>query len=208
MNAALPKQLHTRISQGNLPGREAQARFEPQLSYGRHFGPAPQDARAAAVVTLLYPAANHWRFPVVLRPANLVHHAGQIGLPGGVVEPGETSEQAALRELEEELGVPPTHVHTIGQLSQLYVYGTNFLVTPWLAWMHERPEFHPCAAEVDEVLEISLVQLVDQACIGRYHRQLRGISFSAPALCIGEHCVWGATAMILAELAVLMERIP
>jgi 8-oxo-dGTP pyrophosphatase MutT (NUDIX family) len=199
-----PEQLALRLRQGDLPGRAAQARFEPQLSYGRHLGPPPDDARAAAVIMLLFPEAADWRLPLVLRPASLAHHAGQIGLPGGVVEVGETSDQAALRELQEEIGVPPASVQMIGQLSPLYVYGTNFLVSPWLAWTPQRPVFCPCAAEVDEVLEISLNQLTDERHIGRYHRQLRGIAFSAPALCIGEHCIWGATAMMLAELAAIV----
>ena len=190
MTSDLPEQLALHLAQGNLPGRAAQVRFEPHLSYGRHFGPAPVEARAAAVVVLLFPEADQWRFPLVLRPASLAHHGGQIGLPGGVVETGETSDQAALRELQEEIGVPPAGVRLIGQLSPLYVYGTNFLVSPWLAWTAQRPEIRPCAAEVDEVLEISLHQLADESHIGRYHRQLRGVSFSAPALCIGEHCVW------------------
>jgi 8-oxo-dGTP pyrophosphatase MutT (NUDIX family) len=207
MDASIPLQLSRRVRDGRLPGRAAQARFEPQLSYGRHFGPAPDDVRQAAVMMLLFPQADDWRLPLVLRPANLAHHAGQIGLPGGMVEPGESSFPAALRELEEELGVPPRHVQQIGSLSTLYVYGTNFLVTPWLAWTHERPQFRPSAAEVDEVVELSLADLVDHQRVGRFHRQIRGISFSAPALCIGEHCVWGATAMMLAELAAVVEEL-
>jgi hypothetical protein len=89
----------------------------------------------------------------------------------------------------------------------LYVYGTNFLVSPWLAWTSVRPAFSPCAEEVDEVLELSLNDLIDRQRVGRFHRQIRGISFSAPALCIGKHCVWGATAMMLAELAAVVEEL-
>jgi 8-oxo-dGTP pyrophosphatase MutT (NUDIX family) len=155
---------------------------------------------------LLFPEGENWRLPLVLRPANLAHHAGQIGLPGGVVETGETSEQAARRELEEEIGVPPAAVQMIGPLSALYVFGTNFLVTPWIAWTRERPTFCPCAAEVDEVVEVSLAELADAQLAGHYHRQMRGISFTAPALCIAEHCVWGATAMMLAELSAVVEE--
>src|SRR5690606_9786945 len=115
----LPEQLARRLQQGQLPGRKAQARFEPLLSYGRHFGPPRYDARPAAVIALLFPAEGDWHLPLVLRPARLAAHGGQIGLPGGVVEPGESAQQAALRELEEELGVPPGAVHTIGELSPL-----------------------------------------------------------------------------------------
>ena len=88
-----------------LPGRCAQARFEPELAYGRHSGPAPSSARQAAVVVLLYEHAGEWTTPLTVRPAHLTNHAGQVSLPGGLVEPGETTAAAALRELEEELGV-------------------------------------------------------------------------------------------------------
>lgn len=197
----LPDLLTARLRRDPMPGRTAQARFEPGLSYGRHFGPAPDDARAAAVMMLLFPDAATWRLPLVLRPASLAHHAGQIGLPGGVVETGEASDQAARRELEEEIGVPAESVRMIGRLTPLYIYGTNFLVSPWLGWTDARPRFHPSPDEVDEVIELSLPELADSRHAGRYHREFRGITFSAPAICIGEHCIWGATAMMLAELA-------
>jgi 8-oxo-dGTP pyrophosphatase MutT (NUDIX family) len=175
------------------------------LSYGRHYGPAPEDARVAAVLMLLFPEGGEWRLPLVLRPVSLSAHGGQIGLPGGAVDAGETSDQAALRELMEELGVPAADVQLLGPLTQLYVYGTHFLVTPWLAWTAKRPQFVPCSAEVDQVLEVSLAELADSALSGTYYRQIRGIAFSAPCICIGEHCLWGATAMMLAELAALAE---
>ncbi len=73
----------------------------------------------------------------------------------------------------------------IGELSRLYVYGTNFLVSPWLAWTSVRPAFSPCADEVDEVLELSLTDLIDHQRVGRFHRQIRGITFSAPRSALG-----------------------
>ena len=69
MNSDLPTRLAEYLRRGQLPGRAAQARFEPQLSYGRHFGPVPDDARKAAVMMLLFPDAGDWRLPLVLRPA-------------------------------------------------------------------------------------------------------------------------------------------
>src|SRR6266404_6053902 len=88
-----------------LPGPAAQARFAPELSFGRHFGPPPESARQAAVVALLYPSGGGddlsfagWRLPLILRPEHLEHHAGQIGLPGGMIEAEESPAEAALRE--------------------------------------------------------------------------------------------------------------
>ena len=103
MNAEMPERLAARLMQKSLPGRAAQRRFEPSLCYSRHFGPPTIRARAAAVLALLYPHEGQWHLPLTVRPATLVAHAGQISLPGGAVDPGETGPQAALRELEEEL---------------------------------------------------------------------------------------------------------
>src|SRR5687768_9711616 len=110
----LPARLSQLLREGTLPGRAAQAKFEPQLSYGRHFGPAPDNARLAAVMILLFPDGEDWRLPLVLRPVSLTAHGGQIGLPGGAVDPGESSDQAALRELTEELGVGAEGVELLG----------------------------------------------------------------------------------------------
>src|SRR4051794_3557641 len=83
-----------------LPGAAAQSRFAPELSFGRHFSPPPADARQAAVIALLFPAAaasslaaatslsplGDRRLPLIMRPTHLEHHGGQIGLPGGMIE--------------------------------------------------------------------------------------------------------------------------
>ena len=100
----LPQRLAGALRRA-LPGAAVQSRYQPQASYGRHFGPAPASARPAAVLVLLYPDAGAWHLPLTLRPMYLADHAGQISLPGGAVEPGESSELAAVRELDEELGV-------------------------------------------------------------------------------------------------------
>src|ERR1700680_4037897 len=97
-----------------LPGPTAQARFAPELSFGRHFGPVPVSARRAAVVALLYPSESEaaieggpgdtassifsgWRLPLIVRPAHLEHHAGQIGLPGGMIGANESPTEGAPR---------------------------------------------------------------------------------------------------------------
>jgi hypothetical protein len=109
----LPERLARRLRSA-LPGAAVQARYQPGASYGRHFGPAPASARPAAVLVLLYTQAGAWHLPLTLRPMFLADHAGQISLPGGAAEPGERSELAALRELEEELGVDARSIELLG----------------------------------------------------------------------------------------------
>jgi 8-oxo-dGTP pyrophosphatase MutT (NUDIX family) len=189
-----------------LPGRAAQARFEPELAYGRHFAPPQAGTRRAAVVMLLCRKENHWQLPLALRPATLSSHGGQIGLPGGVIERGETSAAAALRELQEELGIDPARVKLIGQLSPLNIFVSGFLVEPWLACLDGPPLFTASPFEVAEILEVPLAHLLDRRQMGRYHRQARGVRFTAPTLCFEDHCIWGATAMMLGELMSLLEE--
>src|SRR5215510_12971597 len=100
----LPDRLARRLRLP-LPGPAAQRTMESELAYGRHLGPPRLDARPAAVVALLHLIDDRWHMPLMVRPETLAHHAGQSSLPGGMVEPGETSEEAAIRELEEELGI-------------------------------------------------------------------------------------------------------
>ncbi|MEX2185676.1 MAG: CoA pyrophosphatase [Pirellulales bacterium] len=186
---------------GPLPGHAAQARYEPELAFGRHGGPAPRSARAAAVAVLLYERDGVCHVPLTVRPAHLANHAGQISLPGGLVEPDESTADAAVRELEEELGVEASSVTLLGSLSPLYLYVTDFLITPHVAVVDSPPTFRPSDAEVAEVIEMPLHTLLDDQSPRREKHGFRGLEFYAPALCVSGHEVWGATAMILAELA-------
>lgn len=206
MGVDLPDVLAARLAEGSLPGREAQRRLEPGLCYGRHFGPPTHRARSAAVMTLLYPTDEGWHLPLTVRPTTLRGHAGQISLPGGVVEPGEASGTAALRELEEELGVPGGEVRLLGQLSPLYVFVSEFQISPWVAAVAARPHFQPSPAEVGELLQVPLAHLLDPASLGSHRRRQRGIELTAPHFLWGRHRIWGATAMILSELTAVVSE--
>ncbi len=206
MDADLPSRLAARLQQP-LPGRQAQAAFEPEMSFGRHFGPPAVDAKPAAVLVLLYPVEGEWFIPLTTRPATMVVHAGQISLPGGRVEADETPETAVFRELEEELGVERSGINVLGQLSTLNLYGSNFIVLPWVAAAERRPDFRPSSAEVSELLEVPLAHLVDLSHAGSHSRRQRGVAINAPHYLWGRQRIWGATSMILAELVAIVREL-
>jgi 8-oxo-dGTP pyrophosphatase MutT (NUDIX family) len=197
--------LSKRIPAG-LPGRSCQTPFAPQLSFGRQFGPPAREAREAAVLMLLYPTDGGWQLPAILRPAHMKTHAGQVGLPGGMVEAGESSQQTALREYEEELGGPRTELRVLGELSPVFVFVSNVLVRPHLAICLQTPHWQPNAAEVAEIVNVPLASLFDDAIRGTTLIRRRGLEFTAPHFEIAGRGIWGATCMMLAELRALLSE--
>ncbi len=201
--------------QSRLPGRKAQARFAPDLGFGRHFAEPPADVRRAAVLTLLYrtqvppiapeSALGRWRISLLVRPEHLEHHAGQIALPGGMIEEGESSGEAALRELHEELGVPRAGIEMLGELSPVYVFASDNFVVPWVAIASFQPTFILNVDEASAVVELPVAHLIEESHIGSEIREQNGVRFRAPFFRCGSHHIWGATAMILAELATILE---
>ncbi len=202
--ADLPERLAVSL---RLHDREHRAgrEFAPELSYGRHFGPSPENARSAAVIALLYLREGAWHVPLTVRPPALGRHGGQISLPGGSVDPGETTQAAALRELSEELGIGES-IELVGQLRESYVFVSNFRVTPWVAVARDAPKWQPQTSEVERVVEMPLVSLFDQGCVRTVTIQHGPVEFRAKCYQFSENCVWGATSTILGQLAGLIRR--
>lgn len=202
--AALAADLRQALARG-LPGRAAQRAMGHRLSYGRHHGPIPGDARQAAVLVAVHATAKGWSIPAILRPVVMRAHAGQVSLPGGLVEPGETLEQTALREFEEELGASAAALDVIGALSSIYVFVSGFEVTPLIAVSPQSLVFRPNPDEVAAVLELPLFSLLDPAVRGHHTIDRRGLCFTVPHFAIAGQQIWGATSLILAEFAALLD---
>jgi 8-oxo-dGTP pyrophosphatase MutT (NUDIX family) len=198
----LPKRLAEALAQRNAARHEGR-RFAPGLSYGRHFGPAPITARPAAVIVLLFRRGACWHVPLTQRPSTLLRHGGQISLPGGTIEPGESSQEAAARELVEELGTN-ARCDIIGRLSDCYVYASDFLVTSWLAATLDDVTWIPQASEVERVVEFPLDVLLDPRSVGSMTIERGPLNFHAPCIQFGNDRIWGATAIILDQLANLV----
>jgi 8-oxo-dGTP pyrophosphatase MutT (NUDIX family) len=203
--ADLPARLEAALGEGR-GGAAARLRMSPELSYGRHAGPAPYTARRAAVIALLFRRAGAWHIPLTERPITLTKHAGQISLPGGSVDPGETSSQTALRELAEELGIT-SDVKILGRLADCYIFASDFLVTPWVARTTDDPVWTPHDREVQSIIELPLATLLDETNVGRTTITRGPLTFRAPCINIAGACIWGATSVILGELADVLHHV-
>jgi len=161
--------------------------------------------KPGGVLILLYQGEGVIKFPLTKRPDYLGTHGGQISLPGGKAEPGEDIITTALREAEEEIGVDRSSINVIGQLSDFFVIPSNFMVTPIIAYLEERPLFSPDPKEVEKVIEGTIEQLIRfDAVQTKEIMAARIYPMLAPHFEIEGEVVWGATAMILNELRVLI----
>jgi 8-oxo-dGTP pyrophosphatase MutT (NUDIX family) len=212
--ASLEAFLRERL-QAPLPGPEAQRRFAP-LPYRDAWDPAarPAHARQAAALLLLYPGALGPSIVLTERHADLPHHPGQISLPGGRVDDGETAVEAALREAHEEIGLDPSAIRVIGELSTLWVLVSRFVVHPIIAMADERPEFVVSPREVETLIEMPVALLHDPARRRWRHRARRlaegtDVTIRVPYFALTDAGngaeVWGATAMILGEFGALLD---
>lgn len=189
-----------------LPGPDAQLRFAPHPRR-KSWRPDqdPEGARQAAALILLYPGSEGFAFPLTVRRHDLPHHAGQVSLPGGGIDPGEAPPIAALREAHEELGIDPASVRLVGALSPLWVIVSNFVVRPFVGVTDARPDFRAAPREVAALVETPVSAVRDVARINWAERARDGVLVRYPYFDFGGHHVWGATAMMLSEFAALFE---
>lgn len=203
--AACPWMQADTASLATLAERHAsRRRFSPSLAYGRHFCPPLPTARQAAVMILLEQRESGWAIPLTVRPHHLPDHPGQVCLPGGRLEPGENVLQAAEREFCEELGLAEFPARTLGELQSVYVYNSDFFLTPCVAVVDHQLDYQANPAEVESIVYLPLEHLFD---LNRHVVQIhsRGrLSWSALGIESEGIHVWGATAIVLGELAALL----
>lgn len=186
---------------GTLPGLDAQLRFAP---FPARTGEPHAGARVAAALLLLYPGADGVSVPLTVRASTLARHAGQISLPGGATNPGETLVEGALREASEEIGLDPGEVRILGELTPVQVLVSGFTLHPIVGLADTRPPFHASPAEVAEILEVRLEHLRDASRIRTGTRVREGVAIEYPYFDLSGHHVWGATAMVLGEFICLL----
>ncbi len=170
-------------------------RLGPALDHDPRHRPAPGDRLAGVLVPLVDLAS------VVLtkRGEMLPRHAGEVSFPGGIHQEGDaTIADTALREFEEELGIPPVAVEILGALPPVHTFVSGILIVPFVGTLASRPVFRPDRGEIAEVLEYPLDALVAAETEVEWARDgavVRGFAYD-----MGEHTIWGATARILHSL--------
>lgn len=205
--AQLERRLVRALSQ-RLPGPDGQLRLAPRPRSGWKPGEYPDDCRHSAALLLVYPIRDRPHILLTVRDRGLQHHAGQVSLPGGAVESGETFDEAALREAHEEVGVDPSQVRVLGGLSLLHVPVSRFVLHPRVAVAGARPRLEPDRREVARVLEVSLDDLRDPERLTVETRVRRSKPVQVPFFRLAGEKVWGATAMVLSEFLCLFDAGP
>lgn len=190
-----------------LPGQEAQFEMAP-LDRQEHRNASRRDtpSREAAVLALLYPdETGHARLLLTVRPNGMKQHAGQVALPGGRREEGESLSETVLRETHEEVLIPPGRIELLGTLTPLYVIPSNFNVHPYIGYTTETPDL---SVRTDEVTDLFGVSPLDLVAADKRRSRLQRVGQwerNVPYFDLDGYVVWGATAMMLAEFAAVLQ---
>lgn len=203
---ARPLPVDTRLAPRRSPNDRSGPEADDPRRWDRSRFPEP---RAAATLLLIYPHHGELFIPLTVRHDALPDHAGEISLPGGAVDPQDTSlEATALREAAEEIGLDPAPVRVIGRLDPVWIPISNFELTPVVAVIDAPPVLSRREAEVAELIEFPIRLLTgDGITVEEIH--VPGAILLTGVYRWAGHRVWGATARTLSMLgAVLGTVIP
>ena len=187
-----------------LPGAAAQSHLAPRPRRQWPAGSDPEHVRHAAGLLLSFPIDGEAHIILTVRADTLGRHGGQVSLPGGVIDAGETVEQAALREAHEEVALPPDAVRVLGRLTPLDIPVSGFRLHPVVAVADAPQTLTPSDREVARILIVAIDALKDPAAFVARDAERDGVRFVIPGFHVAGVEIWGATAMVLAEFLVLL----
>lgn len=202
-----PDKLQSAIKAG-LPGSQVQWMMASSDRLLKDFplNPGP-DARAAAVLILLWPENNSIHTVFMKRPDYTGFHGGQISFPGGKQEPSdENLIRTAFREAEEETGFGTSDVENLGLLTPLFIPVSNMLVTAVAGWTPAKPSFRPDPSEVEFLIEANVLEFMEPSAIKTKQMEIRGGVYEIRYFDYKGHIIWGATSMMLNELLEILKR--
>jgi 8-oxo-dGTP pyrophosphatase MutT (NUDIX family) len=196
------------LDMADLPGLSAHKTMAPPSRTLIRFDEADYPhARKASVLILLYPKRGIPHLVLTQRPDYDGVHSGQVSFPGGQLEASDPGPwEAAIRETFEEIGVERQLIEPAGQLSHIYIPPSNFFVYPFLGYMEQEPIFIPDDKEVAHIIEMPLFDLLDERIRGEWTMMRQQAAYTVPCYYIQGRAVWGATAIILSELEVILRK--
>jgi 8-oxo-dGTP pyrophosphatase MutT (NUDIX family) len=202
-----------KIKHLELFGDRSHAKMSPpyRLELAAKMKEKAKSAKRAGVMALFYPNTQGETYLVlILRKTYKGVHSAQVGFPGGKYEAIDNNDlmQTAIRETEEEVGVPKTIVEVVKPMSPLYIPPSNFMVHPYLAVSESTPNFVKQDDEVEAIIEVRLRDFLNEAnTLTTRVPTSFNVEVDVPAFKLNDHIVWGATAMMLGEIKDLLKQV-
>lgn len=195
-----------------LPGESAHKKLAPLIRINEldEIDMSARNPQEAGVMAVFYPDnENVTRLVLILRKTYKGVHSNQVGFPGGRVEEIDKDlEDTALRETEEEVGIPQNEIEVVKKLSRLYIPPSNFWVQPYIGLLKTTPQMVAQETEVEEILEVKLSDFLnDDNMITENLSTSYAKEIEVPAYRLNGYVVWGATGMMLSEIRELLLKI-
>ena len=191
-----------------LPGYQAHVELAPYRNKSE-LNFKEKNPKIASTLLLLYPKDYEIFFCLIERQEYEGTHSNQISFPGGKNESGETIKQTAIRETYEEVGVETLSVNIIGELTQVYIPPSNYLIHPFVGYCDFAPKFKPNSREVKNIIEVNIKELYKKEVIKRkkitFKKNGNNVDYDVPYLDLNDKLVWGATSVILNEFRKLID---
>lgn len=194
-----------------LPGEMAHSMMMPIVRDDNLKRPSGNLSPISSAVLILFYADEHGhlKFPLIQRPEYNGAHSAQISFPGGKREPEDQNlVETALREAEEEIGIRKENVEVVGKMTDLFIWVSNFMVTPIVGVIDHKPNFVMEESEVDAIIETDLSDIINP--LKRKEGTIivrKKYKIHTPYFDIDNRVVWGATAMILSELSMIVDKV-
>ncbi len=188
-----------KVLSGELPGAASHKKMIPPNRALKANATEKTHVKQSSVLLLLFIENDELTACLIKRPAHMKHHAGQIALPGGRIENGETAEETALRETFEEIGIEPDEIEILGSLSEFYVEVSQFQIHPFVGWLHKKPKFKINPDEVEKTILFPIKKF--KAPFSEKELETISGKLKVPCIRFESEIIWGATAMILAEFS-------